>query len=482
MHHNSLFVYIDSGMMDGMNEALEIFKAVQLKYPEAFFFETAGIDTQKKKLTVIGLGPFETIRRRRADGRDCVEKIQDGQCVELQQSFFVALTELAAQLDGDGREAFAKGGIFGCLGFDCVRELEPSVGRTGVKKSLEQEVTAEVMLVRNLILFDHISNKISFRGELTEQIYNHAMSGAPRKNTAVPSELRSKTELPPERFKSSLGYKEFRECVASLREHIRAGDIFQAVLAERFECTTPISAIDIFSELYGSDPAAYTFFFSFSSGEFLGASPEALLKVEEGRMITHPIAGTKPRGGTPAHDRALAKNLRASRKEGAEHLMLVDLARNDIGRVAKAGSVRVNFFRTLKKFSNVMHLVSEVEGVLDSSQSPLDALEACFPAGTLSGAPKIRAMQLLSKLEKVDRGLYGGAVIALDPAAKFLESCIAIRCMEKKGDLAILRAGAGIVADSKPELEYAEISHKLRSVRQALAAAELRPARALVKA
>jgi len=129
-----------------------------------------------------------------------------------------------------------------------------------------------------------------------------------------------------------------------------------------------------------------------------------------------------------------------------------------------------------------MHLVSEVEGVLDSSQSPLDALEACFPAGTLSGAPKIRAMQLLSKLEKVDRGLYGGAVIALDPAAKFLESCIAIRCMEKKGDLAILRAGAGIVADSKPELEYAEISHKLRSVRQALAAAELRPARALVKA
>jgi anthranilate synthase component 1 len=262
-----------------------------------------------------------------------------------------------------------------------------------------------------------------------------------------------------------------------LQESIRAGDIFQAVLAERFECETEASAIDIFAQLYRINSAAYSFFFPFSQGEFMGASPEALLKVCQGRALTHPIAGTKPRGKTAIEDRALAKSLRASRKESAEHLMLVDLARNDLGRVAKPGSVRVNFYRSLQKLANVMHLVSEVEAELEPRQTPLRALASCFPAGTLSGAPKIRAMQLLAGLEREGRGLYGGAAIALDPLASRLESCIAIRCIEKRGRLAILRAGAGIVADSKARSEYDEISHKLLSARQALAAAERARAR-----
>lgn len=204
----------------------------------------------------------------------------------------------------------------------------------------------------------------------------------------------------------------------------------------------------------------------------LGASPEMLVRVEARKVSTNPIAGTRPRGRNSAEDQRQTRNLVRSPKEGAEHLMLVDLARNDLGRVANPGSVRVSRFRQLRKLSNVIHLVSQVDAELRDGVTALDALKAAFPAGTLSGAPKIRAMEILAELENEARGFYGGAVVAFDGAGG-LDSCIAIRCLEVRGQLGILRAGAGLVMDSKPESEYAEIKNKLKTLRVAIAATEI---------
>ena len=440
--------------------ARELFLALRSEYPEAFFFETSELKERKKQFCMIGLRAEKVLRRRGLK----VELEADGKTENLSKNFFAALDDLAKSVGEDNSRRFSQGGLFGCIGFESVHDIEAAV-----PASDGDEISAEVFLSRDLILIDHESGELSYRGALAELACQRACS----RLQPITSVIGKEDQLVASRVTASLGYEGFRERVAVLKEHIAAGNLFQAVLAERFEYQTSVLPTDIFSALYDRNPAAYTFYFSFSQCQFLGASPEALLKVKDGRALTHPIAGTKPRGENGVEDRRLAKSLRTSRKEAAEHLMLVDLARNDLGRVAKPGSVRVNFFRTLQRFTNVMHLVSEVQADLPEGLSALKAFAACFPAGTLSGAPKIRAMQILAELEKESRGLYGGAVIAFDPAANQLDSCIAIRCMEMRDGKAILRAGAGIVADSKPQAEYAEISHKLQSLRIAITTAEL---------
>lgn len=280
-------------------------------------------------------------------------------------------------------------------------------------------------------------------------------------------------EIDSERLTSTWGAKRFSTAVKVLKEHILQGDIFQAVLAERFECVVRnTAALEIFEALRRISPTPYSYFFTFGDRDFFGASPEALLKVKDGILKTNPIAGTRPRGKTESEDLLRERQLARSPKEAAEHLMLVDLSRNDLGRVAEAGSVSVGMYRSVKRFSNVMHLVSEVTAVLSKTSSPIGALKACFPAGTLSGAPKFRAMEILAELEPVPRGFYGGAVIAYDIGSKSLDTCIAIRSLEMSEGKAILCAGAGIVADSKPQAEYEEIHHKLKALRQAIALAE----------
>ena len=444
-----------------------LFLKIKKQFPEAFFFETAMTQVHTKKLTVIGVGPFEILRRR----GDLTEHVCDGRTTLTTAPFFESLERLGEKIQSSSTEMFAQGGIFGCIGFDCVRELEPTVPRNA--NSHNQDISGEVLLARNLIIVDHALNEIRFRGDVTLEIYKIAMSVTLEPVATSIQKTGLRPEITPDRLKPSLGEKVFHEHVTTLKEHIFAGNIFQTVLAERFECVTTSTTAEIFECLTELNPAAYSFYFTFGPTDLVGASPEALLNVADRRAVTHPIAGTKPRGANEAEDQQLAESLLGSEKEGAEHLMLVDLARNDLGRVAKPGSVRVTAFRDLQKFANVMHLVSEVEAELALGVKPMQAFTACFPAGTLSGAPKIRAMQILAGLERENRGLYGGAVIAFDSAGERLESCIAIRCFEKSGDRVVLRAGAGIVADSTAESEYAEISHKLRSLRQAIAAAEL---------
>lgn len=419
--------------------AFRTFQCVRERHAGAFFFESANSIGESAALSVIGVGPTE----------------------RLEGPVFAALRALEiAAVAGD--VPYSAGGVFGCVGYDSIAELEPKLANRGTF-AVGAGVESHVFFARDLIVFDHLKKLVHFVGTAADFA---SCLQACRAEDVVHAELSA------ERLTASLGRAKFFEGVQTLKDHIRDGDIFQAVLAERFECDVDVSAIHVFAALRAISPTPYSFFFNFGSCEFFGASPEALLKVEGGRLRTHPIAGTRPRGETEAQDRLMKRQLERSRKEGAEHLMLVDLARNDLGRVARTGSVEVNFYRSVQKFSNVMHLVSEVDADLDAGRTAIDALKACFPAGTLSGAPKFRAMELIAGIEKVPRGFYGGAVIGFDPQAQRLDSCIAIRSLEVREGKAILRAGAGIVADSKPDFEYAEIAHKLKPLRQAISSVE----------
>ena len=263
----------------------------------------------------------------------------------------------------------------------------------------------------------------------------------------------------------------FLEAVATAREHILAGDIFQVVLSRRWRKVPRAAAADIYRMLRLTNPSPYMFLMDTGQARLLGASPEMLVRVRGRRVSTCPIAGTRRRGTTPEEDRRLEAELLADPKERAEHTMLVDLGRNDIGRVARPGSVRLLREMEIERYSHVMHLVSEVGGELDAGRDAWDALVACFPAGTLSGAPKVRAMEIIDDLEEQRRGIYGGAVGYRNVNGD-LDTCIAIRTLVERGGTVQVQAGAGIVFDSVPERELAECTNKARALVEAVAMAE----------
>jgi anthranilate synthase component 1 len=270
--------------------------------------------------------------------------------------------------------------------------------------------------------------------------------------------------------------EEYMAAVDTAKEHIRAGDCFQIVVSQRFEMATSVDPLDVYRALRTSNPSPYMYLLRFDDLDVVGSSPEALVRVESGRALMHPIAGTRPRGATPEADTALAAELLADPKERAEHVMLVDLGRNDLGRVCAPGSVEVVDLMTVERFSHVMHLVSTVVGDVVDGTSALDVLCACFPAGTLSGAPKVRAMEIIEALEPTRRGLYGGVVGYVDVAGD-LDTAVAIRTVVMRDGRAYVQAGAGIVADSDPLTEDIESRNKAAAVLNALrAAALLRPA------
>jgi anthranilate synthase component 1 len=262
----------------------------------------------------------------------------------------------------------------------------------------------------------------------------------------------------------------FREDVGRIKEYIAAGDTFQTVLSRRIDVPAPDPFLS-YRYLRALNPAPYLYYLHCDDIQIIGSSPEILVRVEDGEVTVRPIAGTRPRGSDPAQDAALADELAADPKERAEHLMLVDLGRNDVGRVAEFGSVRLTAFMTIERYSHVMHLVSEVRGRLRPELDAVAALAACFPAGTVSGAPKVRAMQIIDELEPVRRGPYAGAVGYVGWGARTLDTAIAIRTCVIRGDRAWVQAGAGIVADSDPLGEWRETEAKARAVLLALALA-----------
>jgi anthranilate synthase component I len=255
------------------------------------------------------------------------------------------------------------------------------------------------------------------------------------------------------------------------KEYIYQGDIFQVVLSQRVDIDTPAHPFSIYRALRTVNPSPYMFYLDFSDHQIVGASPELLVRLEDTIVSNHPIAGTRPRGGTDEEDERLAAELLADEKETAEHIMLVDLGRNDVGRVSVPGTVRLPKLMDVERFSHVMHLVTNVEGEIRPELTCLDALRACFPAGTVSGAPKVRAMEIIAELEPDARGPYAGAVGYVDFSGE-MDTCIALRTMVYRNGVASLQAGGGIVADSTPEGEYAESFHKMRALVRAIERAE----------
>ncbi|HOX52839.1 MAG TPA: chorismate-binding protein, partial [Fibrobacteria bacterium] len=274
----------------------------------------------------------------------------------------------------------------------------------------------------------------------------------------------------PSSVRSNFTREDFLGAVERCKEYIRSGDAFQIVLSQRLTCNPGCSALDIYRMLRGINPSPYMFYLKFGDTEVAGASPELLVRVNDGEIKVRPIAGTRPRGRTPQRDLELEKELMADPKELAEHLMLVDLGRNDVGRVSEYGSVVPKDLFVVERYSHVMHIVSSVTGKLKEGRDALDALVSGFPAGTLSGAPKIRAMEIIDELEPTRRGLYGGAVCYFDLAGN-MDSCIVIRTVVVRDGLAHVQAGAGIVHDSDPAAEFDETLHKASAVVQAIRAA-----------
>jgi anthranilate synthase component 1 len=374
------------------------------------------------------------------------------------------------------------GGLVGYLGYDVVRRLErlpvSSVDDLGMPE-------LAMMLVTDLAVLDHhdgtvllIANAIRGTGDPDSQWDDavarlDAMAADLIKATPPGVAVLETAEAPPVESNMSPGV--FEQGVERIREHIRAGDAFQVVLSQRFELATDVDALDLYRVLRTSNPSPYMYLLRFAGREtpfdVVGSSPEALVTVTGFSAVVHPPAGTRPRGATPEEDLTLGEDLLADPKERAEHVMLVDLARNDLGRVCVPGSVEVPDFMRIEHYSHVMHLVSTVSGQVQPDRDALDVFDATFPAGTVSGAPKPRAMEIIESLEPTRRALYAGTVGYLD-AGGDMDMAIAIRTAVLHQGRAYVQAGAGIVADSDPATEEAETRHKARAVLSAIATAE----------
>jgi anthranilate synthase component 1 len=478
--------------LDPHARPLEIFREWLKRDPKArsgaFFMQRSSTEGESHAPmeTLLAFDAFESIRAQ--SGRVRIENA-DG-VSHLEGDPFAAVSSRIAHYRAIGYDdlPFFQGGALGYFAYDSVRFLEPALtALPGNLRSLDAEskgYDAEFKLFRTFAVFDHAHRRlVLFSGFETSRFSPEAglasaqaeISGLKKKLAEIvasplevePADAGAGREIPLDAMEAMLGKDRFLRGVRKLKDHIRNGDIFQAVLSEKF--TTPFAGdpLDLFRALLKLSPAPYRFYFGTEEGAFLGASPEMLLKVRGRELETHPIAGTRPRGATDAEEHKLESQLMRSEKERAEHLMLVDLARNDVGRVSEPGTVRVSSYMQIKKFSGVMHLVSKVNGELLEGTDSIGALAACFPAGTLSGAPKIRAMQLLSELEPHPRGFYGGAVVAASFTGD-LDSCISIRSIQVEGGHAVVQAGAGIVADSQAIKEHEEVSHKSRISRTAL--------------
>ncbi|MFI6472629.1 anthranilate synthase component I [Streptomyces sp. NPDC050516] len=369
------------------------------------------------------------------------------------------------------------GGMVGYLGYDIVRRLEKIAEHGGDDLRLP-ELT--MLLTSDLAVLDHwdgsvllIANAINHNDLDTgvDEAYEHAVArlDAMEADLAKPAEY-APVALPPSElpeYTALWGGKAYQDAVEDIKERIRAGEAFQVVPSQRFETPCSASALDVYRVLRATNPSPYMYLFRFDGFDVVGSSPEALVKVEDGRAMLHPIAGTRPRGATPQRDQALADELLADPKERAEHLMLVDLGRNDLGRVCEPGSVEVVDFMSIERYSHVMHIVSTVTGRVAEGRTAFDVLTACFPAGTLSGAPKPRAMQIIEELEPSRRGLYGGCVGYLDFAGDS-DTAIAIRTALLRDGTAYVQAGAGVVADSDPVAEDDECRNKAAAVLRAV--------------
>lgn len=401
-------------------------------------------------------------------GEDPYKEIQGETLEEIEE----IKKEVSINFESSDNPFTFKGGAIGYMGYDSIALYEK-------KLKLENEDDLNVPTIRfnfykKYIAYDHVTNKVyvvenifpsderSFE-EIKKQQDNY-FNNAIKNHNGVQGVREEKQDID---LRFSISRDDHKKNIEKVKEYIKSGDIFQVVLSRRMYCNTNKEPLEIYRRLREDNPSPYMFLIDYDDYQVIGSSPESLIAVREGIAITNPIAGTRKRGLTQEEDKILEEELLNDEKERAEHVMLVDLGRNDIGKISKIGTVSVDEFMKIEKFSHVMHITSKVYGELEEGKTCFDALASCLPAGTLSGAPKIRAMEIIEELENKKRGIYGGAVGYFSYDGD-MDMCIAIRTLILKEGVAYLQAGGGLVYDSDPENECLEIENKLMALKEAL--------------
>jgi anthranilate synthase component I len=451
------------------------FLAIAEKEPHAFLLESIERGEQIGRYTFLGVRPY-----MRVTARAGVVEIERGRRRETsRENVFQVVKRLLREhhpASIPGLPPFTAGAV-GYFAYDVVRQLEKIGNHAADDLSLPD---AELMFFDRLLAFDHLRHQIHIMAaaDVSRDSPRRAYDRARRDIAAIERKLaaglsaatwRRSARRKSGKLKVHAGTtrESFLRGVERCKEYIAAGDIFQVVLSQRLDFTPGVEPFDLYRALRQVNPSPYLYFLRMNDTHILGSSPEMLVRVTGRKLEYRPIAGTHPRGRDEAEDLRLEHAMRNDEKERAEHVMLVDLGRNDLGRVSDYGSVKVKDLMYVERYSHVMHLVSALEGTLRKDLDALDAFAACFPAGTLSGAPKVRAMQIIEELEPVRRGIYGGSVLYADFAGN-LDSCIGIRTLLMQGNRAYLQAGAGIVADSDPASEFQESLNKAQAVLRAV--------------
>lgn len=466
-------------------------------HPYSFLLESVEGGETIARYTYLGMDPIMVLRfwigddgaaANRREGH--IEIFEAGRKTTRRGDFLSVAREIFSGFrpaPAEGLPPFTAGTV-GYLGYDMVSLLEPVPLPEPNGAGKRRMPDAVLMFTSTVLIFDHVKHQIwivcharcqqgAGRAAL-RQSYLRAQEEVRRieRRLAGPlpveeSRRRAARRRPAPLFRSNVTREQFLEQVRRAQEHIRAGDIFQVVLSQRMETALRAAPFEVYRALRRINPAPYLFYLQMGEDAVLGSSPEMLVKVAGEEVEYRPIAGTRPRGNDPEEDLRLERELLADEKERAEHVMLVDLGRNDVGRVCRYGTVQVPNLMFVERYSHVMHLVSSIRGRLRPGLDAWDALWACFPAGTVTGAPKVRAMQIISELEPTRRGLYAGAVLYFDLSGN-LNSCIAIRSIVVRKGKAIVQVGAGVVADSVPEREFEETMNKGKAMLQAIEMAE----------
>jgi len=453
--------------------------------PYAFLLESIEGGERVARYSFLGANPWMVARGR--GGETIIEK--DGRTEMRRQNAVEFLREYFAgkKLARRGGLAPLAGGAVGYLAYDAARWFEPVLAVNGNAQPPGTN-DAVWMFFRTIVAFDRVRQQM----EITSVVFTDEAEGdrnrlrelyerAVVETAAIELDLgkdsmpmpatRQRAGDPILEFQSNWPRKDFEAAVDAVKEHILAGDCYQAVIAQQFARPTSAHPISIYRALRSTNPSPYMYFLRLGAETIIGASPEMLVRCHDHWLDYRPIAGTRKRGATEAEDAKLGEEMRKDEKEVAEHTMLVDLGRNDLGRVSDYGSVKVEELMTVERYSHVQHLVTSLRSRLRDDLDRFDALGACFPAGTVTGAPKIRAMEIIRELEPADRGVYAGAILYVDYADN-LDSCIAIRTIDLRDGVATVQAGAGIVADSIPEREYEECLNKASALFRAIELAE----------
>ncbi len=449
---------------------LAVFEALYPDQPQAFLYESLEAHGGRGRYSFLGAHPRAILR---ASGRGISLEV-NGRVHETEGDPLEALRRLNHLQEDAPPVAPFCGGAVGYLGYDTVRWTERIPAGNPDDLGAPE---AHFLLPGEVICFDHrdkLVHVLLYREEGHEQRLAQIQAVLDA-SVRVEANLRDGAEQPAEGdplpLTSNMTRAQFEEMVRRAKEYILAGDIFQVVLSQRFSFPVRVPPVELYRALRITNPSPYMYYLRLGDLQIVGSSPEILVQKLGRKVVTRPLAGTRPRGATEEEDQALAAELQADEKERAEHVMLVDLGRNDLGRVCEYQSIELTDVLAIERHSKVMHLVSNVEGWLRPDCDAFDVFQAVFPAGTLSGAPKVRAMEIIEELEPVKRGVFGGAIGYFSVLGD-LDLCIAIRTMVVRGDTGYIQAGAGIVADSHPASEYQETINKARGVLRAVQLAE----------